>query len=176
MFKDIYSSPLLRAQETASAVSEERNIPLHIRPQLIERDFGNLEGHYYHHSKNDRKNFLSHQPKSAKSRNNIHHIESDQQIKERLIPLLKTIAIAHLGYKGQREVNDLFVTHSGIMRFLLRYFGHIRYEEMNGLIIHETAYIKVQFKNNRFSILDMDGVEGPPHLLNSLLNRPVVTS
>lgn len=129
-FRHVYSSPLLRALETAAIVAPDKEImPLN---GLRERSFGDLEGKPYKESMQERHHFLSNQII------NPHGIETDEQIKKRMLPLLEDIAIAHLG------MNALFVTHSGIMRFLLHHFGSIPYEEMENLTISETAYMHIR--------------------------------
>ena len=40
----IVSSPLTRARQTASILAERLDIPVNVEPQLIERNFGSLEG------------------------------------------------------------------------------------------------------------------------------------
>ena len=40
----IYSSPQLRAMETAQAIAAAQNVPIHTLPQLVEIGYGNWEG------------------------------------------------------------------------------------------------------------------------------------
>ena len=44
MFDVIFSSPLKRAEETARILAHERNVPVVLRAELKERDFGALSG------------------------------------------------------------------------------------------------------------------------------------
>ncbi len=46
-FDKIYASPLVRAQETAKTIHNGRNIDIVSLPELVEMDFGKLEGKTY---------------------------------------------------------------------------------------------------------------------------------
>lgn len=147
-FVHVYSSPLLRALETAAIVAPHNEImPL---SGLRERSFGDLECKPYKESTKERQRFLSNQTI------NFYGIETDEEIKKRMFPFLEDIAIAHLG------MNALFVTHSGIMRFLLHHFGSIPYEKMEDLTISETAYmhihIQVKGDEKKYELISSKGL------------------
>lgn len=134
-FAHVYASPYLRALETAAIIAGS-GVDIMPLTGLQERSFGKLETHPYHESNDIRHEFLIHQDEPEFV--NYHQIETDNEIKKRMLPLLENIAIAHLG------MNTLFVTHSGIMRFLIHYFGGVPYEEMKDVNISETALLHVR--------------------------------
>lgn len=152
-FIHIYSSPLLRAMETAAIIANRVGeiIPL---PAVQERKFGLLENTSYKESSADRQAFLVNQDKPGYV--NAHQIETDEELKKRMFPLLTNIALAHLG------MNVLFVTHSGIMRFLIHHYGEIPYEEIKDLNIGEASYMHIRLfarkEEKRYEFVSSKGV------------------
>jgi probable phosphoglycerate mutase len=134
-FAHVYASPYLRALETAAIIAGE-GIDIMPLTGLQERNFGDLETHPYNESNDIRHAFLIHQDESDFE--NDHQIETDAEIKKRMLPLLENIAVAHIG------MNALFVTHSGIMRFVIHHFGGVSYEEMKDVNISETALLHIR--------------------------------
>lgn len=155
-FAHAYSSPLLRTLETASRIYANRYDKIVSISGLKERGYGEFEGKDYQLSKEARHTFLN----SAQTpEDNPHGIETDKELEERLIPLLKHIATAHLSESlVGKPVNDLFVTHSGVMRFLLNHFGFMNYKKLEHYKIEETACMRVKFDGKSFNVMYIEGL------------------
>lgn len=137
-FANVYSSPMLRAIETAAIVADDPGevIPL---SGLRERNFGKLENKPYLESMEARHDFLVNHEKPGFE--NIHGIETDGEITKRLMPLLEIVAVARLG------MNVLFVSHSGIMRFLIHRLGNVPYEDVKDLSIGEASFMNIRMQS-----------------------------
>lgn len=152
-FTHVYSSPMLRAIETAAIIADDPGevIPL---SGFRERNFGGLENQPYWESMETRHDFLVNHEKPGYQ--NIHGIETDAEIMRRLMPQLQAIAVAHLG------MSTLFVTHSGIMRFLIHKLGNIPYEEVKELNIGEASFMNIRMdiagNNNVYQFQESAGI------------------
>jgi broad specificity phosphatase PhoE len=155
-FEEIYSSPLLRTVETAARINNEKNWDIQLSPWLKERSYGDLEGKNYLESQKIRHEFLQNQPDSWQ--HNEHGIETDKELEDRIISNLKHIAIAHLAKSTQEKpINDLFVAHSGVLRFLLNHFNFMSYKKMEHYKIEEAALMKVKFDGSSFKVSYIQG-------------------
>lgn len=152
-FPRVYASRYVRALETAAIVADG-NTEVIPAPALVERSFGHLEGTQYKESMAMRHSFLVHQ--NDPDYLNVHGIETDEQLQNRVIPFLEKIAVAHLG------LNVLFVTHSGIMRYLIHELLGASYEDLKDVNIQETAYmhIRLNLEHNekRYEYITSEGV------------------
>lgn len=153
-FPHIYSSPYLRALETASLVANQKVDVIPV-PALVERSFGLLEGTNHKESMDARHDFLIHQ--NDQDYNNRYGIETDKSLHNRLIPFLESIAVAHLG------MNALFVTHSGVMRYLLHELLGYSYEELKAINITETAHIHIRVNldnhDKKYEVVSLHGIQ-----------------
>lgn len=128
----VISSPLMRAWQTGLVVAKGRNLPVEIEYGLTERSFGKfLEGTDYRTSRDKRHNFLVDQS------NNPMGIETDESLRERVLPALKSIIHAYMG------MNVLVISHSSLMRFLIKEFGGRTYQDMANMPIDNGSMIKV---------------------------------
>lgn len=111
----IYSSPLIRAYDTACAIAESRNIPVHKAEALIEHNFGVFEGRprddaEYQASK---RNLITRYPGG----------ESFFDLAARVYPFLNDLR-DHSEYE-----NVLIVAHNGICRMIKTYFESMDRDE-----------------------------------------------
>lgn len=161
-FPHMYSSPYVRALQTAEIVANNSMDVIPV-PALVERSFGKLEGTRYSESMNLRHSFLVHQ--SDADYQNIYEIETDNELRKRLIPLLEKIAIAHLG------MNALFVTHSGIMRFILHELIGLSYEELKDVNITEASHMHIRANftdaQTTYELMSTNGITNKGRELNS---------
>lgn len=157
-FVACYSSPLKRAQETAQLIVGGR-LPVQVDKRLIERDFGDLEGTSYEDTKDVRQTFLENNKRTWKNNpeKNPLMIETDAELKKRVIPFLKEIAQAHLGIANLNlPKGDVLVTsHSGIMRYLLNYLGY-SYKDSKGKKIPNCSYIILESNGKDIRLADTD--------------------
>ena len=119
----IIASPMIRAQQTAAAVSERLGIPVQTDPRLIEQDFGIYEGL----DRND-PGFLENKRQFAYR---YPGGESMMDVAYRIYGLIEDL-------KGKYpDENILLVCHGGVCRVVRTYFedmtneAYFRYSEIN---------------------------------------------
>lgn len=146
-FDAAYSSDLLRAKKTAQIVALEHELIVKTKKALRERNFGSLEG--------QGKNGLAilEELRKQKIPYETRNIESDEKMIERVILLLRELAVA---YPGKTV---LVVSHGGILRTLLVHLGFATYEKMNKLSIGNTSYIKIASDGVDFFIKETKRIE-----------------
>jgi len=120
-FAGVYSSPMLRAKETAEIIAGGDH-PIHFFDDLREGSFGSLEGKTYSEV---HEQFAS----QIEKRKQLTYLEQlhfkiipDEEawieVVERALPLLEEIAEKHL------EEDVLIITHGGVIRTLIVYLTH----------------------------------------------------
>lgn len=114
---EIYTSPLKRAKETAEIINEDRKVPLYAADEIIEMNYGDLEGM----STKDvglgvrRGLFFCHYP----------HGENYFEVALRVYPFLKRLEEK---YKDE-DKTILLVAHMGVYRVIRSYFVDMTNEE-----------------------------------------------
>lgn len=132
----VISSPLLRAKQTAQSIAELLKLEVREDENFIERDFGILNGlswedfclKYPEEVKSNSKNF---QPE-LKDAETIDEVEN--RVRESIDDLRQ-----HYHHKKL-----LVVTHSGVIRIVLREFGHYTKEESRALLIRNLDVFKIE--------------------------------
>ncbi len=111
-FGAVYSSPLLRAAETAQIITRGRNVPVKYHDGLKEGNFGVAEGVKMSEVKtwSVYPKWCSHEPKY----DTVHYDKGENkiQIRTRVLQALKEICTT------EKNDNILLVSHSAIARFL----------------------------------------------------------
>lgn len=105
----IYTSPLVRAKETAEIVSQVIKAPVCVCDMLIEQDFGVFEG-----AQRNNREYLSVKRKILTRYPNG---ESYFDVVTRIYPFLDDLKIKH------ENEQILLVTHNGICRIIESYFN-----------------------------------------------------
>ena len=108
----ILTSPLIRAKKTAEIIKGNRNIEIIVIPNLIERDFGELEGISY--DEFDYDGFWSYKKNLT--------FEGAENIKDFFRRIYKTIDKIKQEYENKRI---LIVAHAGVSISLKCYFEGI---------------------------------------------------
>ncbi len=108
--KYIYTSPLLRASQTAEIINSKLQRPVYSQKQLTEIHMGTLAGKSWKEMKSGVK--LKKKHRSIKFNYKPYGGESAADVKKRVIKFLKEISNKHDDY----EV--LIITHGGIIRLL----------------------------------------------------------
>ena len=111
----ILCSPLKRTKQTAQIVSEGKNIEIIYRDELLERNFGDLEGKQPWKEPLFANNEFYNYTKNIKMRN----IETVRELCDRVWGLLDEIE------KTYSDKNVLLVTHGGTSRAISAYFNGI---------------------------------------------------
>lgn len=114
---EIYTSPLLRAKQTADIIARDRDIPVYLEPALIEMNFGTLEGKCTYESGlgKKRKMYFTRFPGG----------ENYLDVASRIYPFLKSVEEKHRG----ENKTVLLVGHMGIYRVIRSYFIDMTNEE-----------------------------------------------
>jgi broad specificity phosphatase PhoE len=153
----IYSSPQIRAKETAEIIGKHFPHTLHFHAQLREGEYGSAEGmtrdefqSYYRRALDQKKSL----PKEEKLKFKIvPDGESSFELASRLHPALLEIAQKHVGEK------IIVVTHGFAMRALIAYVSTIDEEDIsisNGGIVlfkathHHQGRLQVQSLPSQF--------------------------
>jgi broad specificity phosphatase PhoE len=153
-FAKIYSSPILRAQETSMILSERFNVEIEIAPELREFDVGIYEGR-------------SDQDAWDRYRDVVHAWINDQKFEERMEggesfinqlerfkSLLEKIRAAH----GTTNDSILLVSHGGLFRCMLPYLAtNLTFEYCEPRPIKNTSYIIVEFQDDELVCLEWCG-------------------
>ena len=107
----IYSSPLLRAQETAAILNESFHMAVTLAPELVERDFGTLSGKLRSEIdpkliEDDLEGHYDYRPYGG---------ESAQDVRARILCFLRSLPL-------HRDEVFMAVTHRGVIRILYDLF------------------------------------------------------
>lgn len=117
----IYSSPLLRARQTAEIICSALNLPVTFAEELTEIKMGSLAGKSWEEMENGKE--LKEKHRAVKFDYRPYGGESVEDVKKRLLDFLKKIS---LKYKNNQV---LIITHGGIIRFFYLYQnGQVPYE------------------------------------------------
>ena len=106
----IYSSPLLRARQTADVIGSALNIPITIADELTEIRMGSLSGKSWEEMKDGLE--LKQKPRTVQFDYRPYGGQSLEDVKNRLIPFFKKINNKHADYE------ILLVAHGGIIRLI----------------------------------------------------------
>lgn len=120
--KQIYSSPMLRAEQTAEIISSKLNIPISFINELTEVKMGSaLAGKSWEEMEGGLE--LKEKHRSVNFDYTPFGGESVQDVKQRLISFLKGVKVKH------KDEEVLIITHGGIIRFFyLLDIGEVPYE------------------------------------------------
>lgn len=155
-FDAIFSSPLIRTQQTAAIFAQEHKLAVITKEALRERFSGEMEGKHYKEIKKAIEQY--NQTRKEKPYEETKHIspvknfESDEQIMSRFITSLREIAVAYPGKK------ILITSHWGLMRTFLVHVGYLSFKELHKLKFENTAHIVVKTDGIDFFIEDVVGL------------------
>lgn len=152
-FDAVFSSDLQRARRTAEIILLDCNLVIQTTKALRERSYGEFEGRTKEETQVIINNLLSkltdEEKKSAKL---FPEQENDEEVASRVVTFLREIAIVNSGK------NILFVSHGGVVRELLEYFGYGGQNYTGSLKISNGAYIKFESDGVDFFIREVVGV------------------
>ena len=106
----IYSSPLLRARQTADVISSARNIPITIADELTEIRMGSLAGKSWEEMENGME--LKQKHRTVQFDYRPFGGESLENVKKRLLSFFKNIN------KKNTDHEVLLITHGGMIRLI----------------------------------------------------------
>ncbi|MCL5435445.1 MAG: histidine phosphatase family protein [Patescibacteria group bacterium] len=152
-FSAVFSSKLLRAEQTAQLIIEGRGLSVHKVENLRERHFGKIDGQpvaEYIHLFDAVKNKPDKEHWKLKI---VDDMESAQEALTRFSKVLREIVNAYLGKK------ILIVAHGTVMRALLVSLGYCSFRDLPAGSLKNTGYIKLESDGDKFFIKETKGVE-----------------
>lgn len=142
VFDYIYTSPLLRAKETAHIISKltKQTAEIIDNDLLIERCFGELEGNKYDINgfNNDDSEFI----------NKFPSYESNEAIKKRISHLIKDISTKH------PNKTIAFFTHSHVIKTALCLLNDNKYNYTTK--IDNCGIVEFDYINNKLKLVNID--------------------
>lgn len=145
-FDALFSSDLLRTQQTAEILNVERKLAIKTTEAIRERFFGKYEGIHADEFYEQVKDLLiKYEQLSEENKRKFKYptSESDEELISRVITYLREIAVAYPGKKV------LVVSHGGVLKNLLIHLGWGTYKSLSTTGVSNGAYI----------ILASDGVD-----------------
>lgn len=152
----VYASRLKRAHKTAQIIADKKSLSVSLHDGLRERFFGSLEGKTgayikkHHKDTYERFNFIS--MKEQMSWRMVPDMESYEEVLKRVLNSLDQITLIH---KGKTV---LLASHANVMLSLLVNFQFASFNELPYGSIKNTAYMKIEKKNDIYSIIETLGI------------------
>ncbi|KKW08471.1 MAG: Phosphoglycerate mutase [Candidatus Kaiserbacteria bacterium GW2011_GWA2_49_19] len=134
MFDVVFSSPLKRASETAEIIAQKRNLPVILRDELKERDYGSLSGKTHQEADAFTKGKWAELRALDLNQKYDYHPyggESAEDVKERLLKFIDEIKRE---YASKRV---LVVAHAGILRLSHLLFREVKVSHIDHASIEE---------------------------------------
>ena len=152
----LYSSPLLRAKQTAEILAEELAIPWVIIDALREYDCGVLEGKSDQNSWDKHISVLENWIERGQWECRIERGESFNEIKERFLPFVDKLVEQYRGSNG----GLVLVGHGGIYRIMLPLiFDNIDFNLVMDHAIKNTGFVLAEVNAGGLLCLSWDGIE-----------------
>ena len=150
----IYSSPLIRAIESAQVLSQGLSVPVTVEPSLAERDWGDWSNKKWDDVALTLKSFSTEDSLRKRYTFIPPNGESWEDVEKRSTRLIQELLEEH----GAKQNTIVFMTHGGLLRALIPALlkqpraKSLEYEFANG------SLTKLQYKNNRFSPLRINWI------------------
>lgn len=147
-FDHVVSSDMQRAMQTASILSQGRDLPLHTSSTLREQSWGAWEGHSF-----DKLREMFGEGFNAYSGSKPHAVpgvESHSEIARRVSPYLQQIAVENDGQ------NVLVVSHGGVLKSLIYHFG---VESLYNLAFENLGFIKIEYDGENLKFVEAQGTK-----------------
>lgn len=147
-FSAIYSSPLIRAHETAREIAKYHDLPIRLMVELKERSFGSFEG--FTSDEIERHPYFQKHLKSNWYLQGAPKGESFEQAAKRVGKALSAIVPKH--------VNETIgiVAHGGVIKSIGYLIGHFEKDHVANIIIHNARPLQIEYLHpeKRYTIVD----------------------
>lgn len=153
-FDALFSSDLLRTQQTAEILNVERELVLNTTNLIRERSFGAHEGKELEKYELEIKDLIREYEQLAdeqKRKYKYPDVETDEEIITRFLLFLRETAVAYPNKKV------LVVSHGGVMRTLLIHLGFSTYDE--DLYVSNASYFVLESDGTDFEVKNTVGIE-----------------
>lgn len=156
-FDAVYSSDLLRAQQTAEIIALERKIAVQTTRMIRERNFSSFTQTFSGKSKEEIREemraILSKLDEKAKlAYKHTPDMESAEEAVGRFLTFLREIAVTQPGK------TILVVNHGNNIRSLLNHLGYAKFDELPGGSVENTGYIVLESDGIDFFLKETHGV------------------
>lgn len=153
-FVAVYASDLLRAKQTADIVANSYQCQVYTDPLLREVSYGQIEGMLWEDFRVAYQEQRMQYALLSKEKRFAHRYtessESYQEVIDRVIPCLHTIASQHRGK------HIMVVCHGGVLKALAAHLGGL--DDMK-IRVRNTGYFHVVEKENIFHLLRCEGLD-----------------
>lgn len=148
----VYSSPLIRAKQTAVICKNKLSTHLFVDKRLQERNYGSMDGTYYkEYEKKFHTEFANFNGLSLGDQLKYRYYlgyETASEMVYRFSTSLATIGAKHTGK------NILIISHSSIMTWFLVSKGIFPHQKLGFKAIENAGYVKLCFDGNIYVIKD----------------------
>lgn len=119
-FSRIYTSPQKRAFDTAKIINERLRLPMEVRSEIVERDFGTLSGILWKEMSDKTDGWMSREVFGTSNEHDFSGYmgESKLDIRSRLFKFLDHVRKSH-----NVDERILVVTHGGVIRIMHTMLG-----------------------------------------------------
>jgi len=152
----IYSSPLLRAKQTAEILAKDKNIEIIYNNNLRERDRGNLNGNSESEVRQTYKALYGDPNVLSISEMWNYQLYSDMETAltavERFINVLIEIVINNEGK------TVLVISHGNVIRSFLVKIGYAAFKQIPQDSLENTGYVKIETDGISFNVLETQGL------------------
>lgn len=162
-FTAIYSSPMLRARQTAEILNAPHGLNLQRVPALLEHDAGKFEGRADEEAWNEYSKLFETWVLKQDLEARIEGGESFNDMRTRFAPFLQSLVDEY----GETDANILLVGHAGIFHALLPLLvSNVSYEFGYKRILSNTAVVIVEVHEGALTCISWDGVEPEPKMVS----------
>jgi probable phosphoglycerate mutase len=158
-FDAIYSSPLLRARQTAEILNAARGLEIRITPALAEHDAGNLEGRADEAAWQEYRELYDRWILKHEWDARMPNGESFAEMRARFVPFLGDLTQKY----AETGANILLVGHAGLFHMMLpMLLTNVGYAFGYNHILGNTAVVVAEPKEGGLECLEWDGVKLSP--------------
>lgn len=152
----VYTSDLIRAKQTAEILAKERDLAVITKEALRERSYGRLNGKTVDQMREELQEiYEAYETMGNKDKyyfKLVDDMETVDEVVGRFLTILREIAVA---YEGK---NVIVVSHVTLMRGLLIHLGYVDHDQIDGRLIDNAAYIKLEGDGVDFFVKETSGI------------------
>jgi len=158
----LYTSPLLRATQTADILSKALGLPYEVTDALREFDCGVLEGSPFSHGAEEYKRVVTDWWARSRFDSKVEGGESLLDLKARFVPFVEGLVAAY----GESEARLVLVGHGGLFRSMLpMVLNNVTLRFAWERRLPNAGYALAEQRDGRLTCLTWWGQPMPPRLL-----------
>ncbi len=159
-FSAIYSSPMLRARQTAEILNAPHGLEIQFTRALTEHDAGDMEGRADQAAWDEYTKLFERWILGRELDARIPNGESFNDMRARFIPFLSDLTQKYAAmYTSPRTANLLLVGHAGIFHSMLPFvLANVGYAFAHKHILNNAALVRVEQREGALVCVTWDGV------------------